>query len=120
MHVGYERGLVSALAKGVLDVPQVLCLAVTLCGKAYDVGTGLDDAYALFHAAFGVGGGAGGHALQPQGDSAAEGQLAEPDGVAFAGGIVKEVYHFSLLLYFFFLKGEIRLRGLLQKAQLHL
>ena len=92
MDIGHEGRSDSFVAQGLADRREVVGLNGALRSEAHEVATCTDDAFALGHAAFGVGRSAGGHTLQAQGIVAANVATLDVGHVGAAGGIVEEVH----------------------------
>ena len=92
VYVGHQRGVVAPVVQLLFDDGQALGLAGTLCRESHIVGSGLDDAHALFDTGFGFVGVRVGHRLYAYGVVSPQGRVAD---VNFGGGaavVIKKVH----------------------------
>ena len=92
VYVGHQRGMVAAPMQFIFDSCQTLGLPGALCGEPHIVGTGFDDAYALFDTLFHILCGGIGHRLYAYGVIATQRGCSDVDFGGMAALVVEKVH----------------------------
>ena len=97
VHIGHKGRCVAIFLQPCRDVLHVLGLAGALCCKAYQFSSGINDAFGLGYAAFGVVGVDGSHRLDADGIVTTDGDVAHMNNGASSS------FHLQFSIYYFIL-----------------
>ena len=87
MYVGYQRLVVAVSLQAFRDIPHVLSLTSTLCGKAHQFTACINDALGLCHRSFRVVGVSRRHRLDADGVVTADGYIANSCNSSFSANV---------------------------------